>query len=174
MKVHNINIDSKYFEPIREGKITLLIFNKKVLYGIEQDDCIIASKGSYDVKAKIVRTYIKSFKEITENEAQKMGFLDKNFLKDELVRNFDLDKTFDFDSGYITKNIDNEIFFLVEITPVRDVLYKKSIFDDEKNCTILTEDYSSIYDNLSVNLYSKEYNKEFYNPEYDIKPWRDI
>ena len=51
-------------------------------------------------------------------------------------------------------NIDKELFFLIELNT-------------------LEEEHYTLNNPVKVNLYSKEYNKEFYNPEYDMKPWRD-
>ena len=67
MKMHNISIDKKYFEPIRDGRISLLIFDKKVLKNVTTGDCGIASVGNYDVKFKILGTYVKAFEDITDN-----------------------------------------------------------------------------------------------------------
>ena len=42
MKVHNISsIDRKYFEPIRDGKITLLIFKEKIIHDAEKREIIL-------------------------------------------------------------------------------------------------------------------------------------
>lgn len=152
MKVHNISINQKYFEPIREGKISLLFFKTKVVRDGQPGDYILASKGNYDVKAKIVRTYIKAFEDVTDKEAQKAGFLNKDFLRDELANRYDLKQFFDVITG---TSIDEEIFFLIELNTNE-------------------EEHVAINNPVRVNLYSKQYNKEFYNPEYDGKPWRDL
>ena len=109
MKVHNINIDRKYFEPIREGKITLLIFKTKVLKNASPGDCILAAKGNYDIKTRFSKYYIKAFEDITEEEARKAGFLNKDFLKEELIHKYDLNPIFDFIDG--VSSIDKELFF---------------------------------------------------------------
>lgn len=156
MKVHNISIDRKYYEPIRNGKITLLIFDKKVIQDGEIGDYILASHGSYDVKSRIVKAYVKAFENITEEEARKSGFITKDFLKDELINRFDLKATFSFELG---SSIDNELFYIIEIA------------NDKEEPSSEKLKFGNL---TNVNLYSKEYNKEFYNPEYDAKPWRDI
>lgn len=149
---YDINIERKYFEPIRQGKITLLIFNTKIIHNAEPGDYILASKGVYDVKAKIIETKIKSFKDITEEEAKLSGFLNKDFLKDELLSRFDLQTKFTLEEG---KNIDDEIFFLIKINTIE-------------------EEYDTINNPVKVNLYSKKYNTKMYevNPEYNTL-WSD-
>ena len=151
MKVHNISINRKYFEPIREGQISLLIFNKKKISDAQPGDFILASFGSYNVKAKISRVYMKAFEDITDEEAVKAGFLNKDFLEESLVHDFDLKPVNDY---FGSCNIDTNLFFLIELNTS-----EKEHFD--------------LNNPIKVNLYSKEYNKEFYNPEYDMKPWRD-
>lgn len=153
MEVHNISINRKYFEPIRDGTISLLIFKKKVIHNGKIGDYILASFGSYDVKAKISGISIKAFEDITEKEARMAGFLNKDFLKDNLISEFDLKSNFNVLSSL--ENIDDELFFLVELK--------------------IDEDHTMLnnwgYDETKVTLYSKDFNKEFYNPEYDTKPW---
>lgn len=151
MKVHDISIEKKYFEPIRQGKITLLIFDKKIIHDAEPGDFVLASKGVYDVKAKIFDTEIKSFKDITEEEAKLAGFLNKDFLKDELLNRFDLQTKFTLEEG---KNIDDEIFFLIKVNT--------------------TKDQYNIDNPIKVSLYKNKYNTELYqvNPEYDVL-WSD-
>lgn len=109
MKQHDIHIDTKYFEPIRNGQITLLIFNKKEI-NPEPGDCVEARRGEYSVKATVEDCYIKSFSEITEDEAKAAGFITKDFLKDELIRRFKID-TLD----QLLNTIDNYLFFLIKI-----------------------------------------------------------
>ena len=152
MKVHNISIDSKYFEPIREGKITLLIFDTKIIHDSQPGDYIVASKGIYDVKAKISSTYIKAFRDITDEEAAEAGFLNRDFLKDELLSRFELNPVFSFETG---KSIDNDIFFLIKINTKE-------------------EEHYTINNPVKVNLYGKNYKTQLYevNPEYNI-PWSD-
>ena len=147
MKEHNISIDKKYFEPVREGKITLLFFNRKIIHNEEPGDCLIASRGSYDVKGTIKRTYMKSFHDITNEEAQKGGFLNKDFLKDNLIKEFDLDPIFDIE---VLSKIDDEIFFIIELENMKKDEYINNTFN--------------------VDLYTKEYDIE----DYYLKniPWR--
>lgn len=151
MKVHDISISRKYFEPIREGQISLLIFNKKKISDAQPGDFILASYGNYNVKAKISRIYMKAFEDITEEEAKNAGFLNKDFLEDFLINEFSLKPII---SHFGTPKIDEELLFLIELNT-----------EDENHFMINNP--------IKVNLYSKEYNKEFYNPEYDMKPWRD-
>lgn len=113
MKSYNINIDTKYFEPIRTGQIRLLIFDKKCIDYVDGESAeIIAQKGEYSVKANIVKTYIKSFAEITEEEAFSAGFLNKEFLADELQRRFQMD-TLDV----LLNRMDSYLFYLIKISP---------------------------------------------------------
>lgn len=89
MTEHNINIDTKYFEPVHDKKITLLIFDKKII-DCKPNDKLTLQNGSYSVTATIEKTEIKSFGELTEKEVQKAGFITKDFLKDEMFRRFDI------------------------------------------------------------------------------------
>lgn len=154
MQVHNISIDKKYFEPIRNGQITLLIFKQKIIEEGNPGDYVLASKGNYDVKAKITRTYIKAFNDITDEEAQKAGFLNKDFLEDELVNKYNLSPSFNISSNFLS-TINEELFFLISISTIEEPF---SLSDEVKK----------------VNLYSKEYNKEFYKPNFEEKLWRDL
>lgn len=144
MKMHNISIDKKYFEPIRDGRISLLIFDKKVLKNVTTGDCGIASVGNYDVKFKILGTYIKAFEDITENEAMKAGFLTKDFLKESLINDFELKPVFSLGSG---SNIDSTLFFIVEIS------------------TEFEEDNSQ--DSVKVNLYKNTYDTNTYKVDWE-------
>lgn len=113
MKTYNINIETKYFEPIRKGQITLLIFDKKYIDYVDGEEAeIIAKKGNYTIKADIKEAYIKSFKEITEEEAISAGFLNKDFLSDELQRRFNLNSL-----DIILNDINSYLFYLVRISP---------------------------------------------------------
>lgn len=144
MKMHNISIDRKYFEPIRDGRISLLIFDKKVLKNVTTGDCGIASVGNYDVKFKILRTYVKAFEDITDNEAMKAGFLNKDFLKDSLINDFDLKPVFSIALGL---NIDSTLFFIVEISPE---------FEEENS-----------QDSVKVNLYKNTYDTNIYEIDWE-------
>lgn len=148
MTQHNIRIDKKYFEPIRAGKVTLLIFKKQEIFDFEENDTILSKYGSYEVEAAIKNTCIKSFKYITEEEARAAGFLNKEFLKEELIRKFELTPDF----SLYNQNIDKELFFLIEI-----------------------ENKSQLYTELNLNkvdLYSIDYNKEFYKDWPQYTTWR--
>lgn len=112
MTVHNISIDNKYFEPIRNKQITLLIFKEKVIHDEQPGDCIVFSKGSYDVKSIIKRTYLKSFKDITEEESRAAGSLNKDFLKDRLINEFGLKPMLKIPG---IDDLDSELFFLIEL-----------------------------------------------------------
>ena len=156
MKVHDISINRKYFEPIREGKIKLLIFKKKVIDNINIGDYILASVHNYEVKAKINGFSIKAFSDITEKEARQAGFLTKDFLRDELIRQYKLRDEIPLCS--MAPNIDSELFFLINIET-----------EDEEHQLLNSP--------IKVNLYKNSstfYNKKFYNPEYDDKPWEDL
>ena len=154
MKVHNISIDKKYFEPIRNGQITLLIFKHKIIDDGNPGDYIVASQGNYDIKSRLKRTYIKAFMDITDEEAQQAGFLNKDFLEEELVKKYDLKPSFNLFSEIGMETIDKEFFFLVAIDTDEQSFFSQNGF---KN----------------VNLYSKEFNKEFYTIEDKDRIWRN-
>ena len=91
-------------------------------------------------------TLIKEASAATDN--QPLQFANK--INPDIALNFKDDK-----AGYFgSYNIDKELFFLIELNT-------------------LEEEHYTLNNPVKVNLYSKEYNKEFYNPEYDMKPWRD-
>ena len=167
MKTHHISIKRKYFEPIRKGTITLLIFNKKIIYDAQPGDYIQASFGIYDVKAKISKTYIKSFKEITEKEAKQAGFLTKDFLNDELITEFELTPKYHLGEK---NNIDDEIFFLIK-------LHNNEEHHKINNPIKKNKEKERDFTQYVINEYkAKELlgNRQFYNPEYDSEPWRDL
>lgn len=148
MEQYSISLETKYFEPIRNGEITLLIFDRKQI-NPEAGDCIEARKGQYSVKAMVVDSYIKTFSEITEREAKAAGFVSKDFLKDELIRRFNID-TLD----YLLNTIDDYMFFLIEISQnsrVKKINTTDTNFDDfiesirETNSN-LYETTSELYD----------------------------
>ena len=147
MKTHNINIDTKYFEPIRDGQIRLLIFDKKAI-NPEPGDCIEARRGEYSVKAIVEKTYIKTFAEITEKEANKAGFITKEFLKDELIRRFKID-TLD----QLLNTIDNYMFFLIKIkfnpTIKRATTTKRTNMSDDKFDKVFKDIKSDLYETTS-------------------------
>lgn len=137
MKQHDIHIDTKYFEPIREGQITLLIFDKKEI-SPDKGDYVEARKGGYSVKAVVEETYIKSFVEITEEEAKAAGFLNKDFLKDELIRRFKID-TLD----QLLNTIDNYLFFLVKLDN------KKQFHLKDMKINMSDEDFGDLFSKQS-------------------------
>lgn len=151
MKVHNININNKFFEPINNGQITLLIFDKKKIHNEKPGDCIVSKVGAYEIRAVIKKTYIKSFDEITDEEAIKAGFLNKDFLKDDLINRFDIEPLFDLEK--IT-TIKDELFFLIEIEGSKKELNNNT---------------------LNVNLYTNESNKDYYinDKNYYTKLWKN-
>lgn len=146
MTEHNINIERKYFEPIHKGQITLLIFKTQEILELSENDTIKARSGVYEVEAKIESCYIKCFQKVTDEEARKAGFLNKEFLKEELIKRFDLKPIISF----LDDNIDKELFFFIK-------LEQKNPFKNLSNMTM-----------KNVDLYSKEYNKEFYNPKCNV------
>lgn len=155
MTTHEIFIDRKYFEPIREGKITLLIFKQKVIENPSIDDYIKASFGAYEIKARIVDYFYKTFGEITENDSRKAGFISKDFLRDELHHKYQLNST-DYLGDY-----SGEIFFCIEIdNELENNEIEDNIYDYTKNLT-------------NVRLYKNFFKEQPYNPEYDLKLWRD-
>ena len=144
MTQHNIRIDKKYFEPIRRGEITLLIFKRQEIFNPQPNDTIFSNHGSYEIEATIKNTQIKSFKYITEEEARAAGFLNRDFLKEELILKFELKPDF----ALYTKDIDKELFFLIELKSDEDLKTDK------------------------VDLYNIHYNKEFYKDLKQDTTWR--
>lgn len=148
MEQYSISLETKYFEPIRNGEITLLIFDRKQI-SPEVGDCIEARKGQYSVKAMVVDSYIKTFSEITEREAKAAGFVSKDFLKDELIRRFNID-TLD----YLLNSIDDYMFFLIKISQnsrVKKINTTDTNFDDfiesiKETNSNLYETTSELYD----------------------------
>lgn len=134
MTEHNININTKYFEPVHDGKITLLIFDKKIA-DCKPGDTITLRNGNYTVSKKIKKTEIKSFGDLTEQEAKAAGFINKDFLKDELIDRFDIGP-FDFLTG-ISENLIYCIY--LQLTNTKYTMNMYTIKEDEldekiRNC----------------------------------------
>ena len=72
-------------------------------------------------------------------------------MKDEIINCYDIKPIFSFETG---SSIDNELFFCIEIALENDVVYGRNGPE------------------TLVSLYSKKYNKEFYDKE-DYNTWRE-
>ena len=177
-KIHNVSLPVKYFEPIRKKEIKLLIFERKVIDKFSQGDKISLRSGGYEVEVPIGNTYIKSFGEITEKEAKKAGFLNKDFLKDELICRFKIDTL----ETFLT-NFDSRIFFFIDLTikGIPEASFKKNIntITIPPNSTIPPKTKK---DDDYFDFFGKKYKKiddwtkipiVKYNMEYYEKPWRD-
>lgn len=164
-KIHDVKLPVKYFEPVRKKEIKLLIFERKVIDKFSQGDKISLRNGGYEVEALIGDTYIKSFGEITEKEAKKAGFLNKDFLKDELISRFKIDAL----ETFLT-NFDSRIFFFVDLTIKGEP--KASL---KKNTTKISNDYFDFFGKKieRIDDWTNQFPKVKYNMEYYEKPWRD-
>ena len=164
-KIHDVKLPVKYFEPVRKKEIKLLIFERKVIDKFSQGDKISLRNGGYEVEALIGDTYIKSFGEITEKEAKKAGFLNKDFLKDELICRFKIDAL----ETFLT-NFDSRIFFFVDLTIKGEP--KASL---KKNTTKISNDYFDFFGKKieRIDDWTDQFPKVKYNMEYYEKPWRD-
>ena len=164
-KIHDAKLPVKYFEPVRKKEIKLLIFERKVIDKFSQGDKISLRNGGYEVEALIGDTYIKSFGEITEKEAKKAGFLNKDFLKDELISRFKIDAL----ETFLT-NFDSRIFFFVDLTIKGEP--KASL---KKNTTKISNDYFDFFGKKieRIDDWTNQFPKVKYNMEYYEKPWRD-
>ena len=164
-KIHDVKLPVKYFEPVRKKEIKLLIFERKVIDKFSQGDKISLRNGGYEVEALIGDTYIKSFGEITEKEAKKAGFLNKDFLKDELICRFKIDAL----ETFLT-NFDSRIFFFVDLTIKGEP--KASL---KKNTTKISNDYFDFFGKKieRIDDWTDQFPKVRYNMEYYEKPWRD-
>lgn len=164
-KIHDAKLPVKYFEPVRKKEIKLLIFERKVIDKFSQGDKISLRNGGYEVEALIGDTYIKSFGEITEKEAKKAGFLNKDFLKDELICRFKIDVL----ETFLT-NFDSRIFFFVDLTIKGEP--KASL---KKNTTKISNDYFDFFGKKieRIDDWTDQFPKVKYNMEYYEKPWRD-
>ena len=109
MKIHSINIDEKYLKGIKNGQINLLVFTRQIIHDYAPGDILELKAGALNTRMRILKGYLKSFSEITEDEAVSSGFLNKDFLKDELFNKNDFD--------IITKlyGIDDILLFLLLI-----------------------------------------------------------
>lgn len=170
-KIHNINLPTKYFEPIRNKEITLLIFERKVIDKFSQGDKISLRNGGYEVEALIEDTYIKSFGEITKEEAKRAGFLNKDFLKDELSQRFKIDGI-----DILLTDFNSRIFFLVDLKR-KGIPYasmKKNTTKD-LDTTKISDDYFDFFGKKmeKIDDWTNEISKVKYNMEYYDKPWRD-
>lgn len=124
MKTYDINIDTKYFEPIRNGQITTLIFNRKPIDYVNGESAeILAKSGEYTVRADINKVYVKSFGDITEQEAVSAGFLNKDFLADELQRRFKMEPI-----DILLNSIDSYLFYIIDISPKQKIPQDNNLF----------------------------------------------
>lgn len=166
-KIHDINLPVKYFEPIQNKKIKLLIFDKKVINEYSEGDKISIKKGAYEVSSLIKKTYIKSFGEITPKEVEKAGFISKDFLKDELISRFDID-------GFevLLGDFDSRIFFFIELKEEKEEK-EKTYFSN--TTTSIPNDYFDFFGKKieKIDDWTDEISKVRYNMEYYDKPWRD-
>ena len=152
MQIHSIDIDEKYLKGIEAGKITLLVFTRKIIHDYTPGDVLELKSGVSRIRTRIIKGYLKSFKEINETEAVSAGFLNKDFLKDDLYNHNDFD--------IITKlyGIDDVLLFLLSV--VKEDSYVEQETDDK----ILNDEYTI---NYTINKYPDvdifgKYKKMFY------------
>ena len=159
MKTHYLkNLDYKYIKGIEDGQISLLIFTKQKIHDVNSGDIlqIITSRLTDNLEVVILKTEYKSFEELTEKEAKKAGFSNKDFLKDELLRTNDFDIITKFDE------LKDVILFLVTITKKEDC---ESLKTEDKR--ILNDDYTCTMSYPFVDIFDKYKNRTFYWSEYD-------
>ena len=170
-KIHNVKLPVKYFEPIRNKEITLLIFERKVIDKFSQGDRISLRNGGYEVNSLIEDTYIKSFGEITEEEAKRAGFLNKDFLKDELSQRFNIDGL-----DILLTDFNSKIFFFIDLkrkgTPYASMKKNTTKVSD---VTKTSKDYFDFFGKKieRIDDWTNQFPKVKYNMEYYEKPWRD-
>lgn len=170
-KIHDIKLPVKYFEPIQNEEITLLIFERKVIDKFSHGDRISLRNGGYEVNSLIEDTYIKSFGEITEEEVKRAGFLNKDFLKDELSQRFNIDGL-----DILLTDFNSKIFFFIDLKR-KGIPYasmKKNTTKD-LGTTKISDDYFDFFGKKmeKIDDWTNEISKVKYNMEYYDKPWRD-
>lgn len=129
---HKIHLDRKFFEPIKEGKITLLVFDKKNIGEWKSGDYVYMNYGAYEVSASIKNTYVKAYEDITDEEANKMGFLNKDFLADDIIRRFNIDSL-----DFFLNDLKGRFFFIIEVEakdyrPEQNTYYTKNMTANDK------------------------------------------
>ena len=180
MKEFNLSIPWMYFTGIEQGEISVLFF-EKLPYGfeeVEKGDLIKIETYGNVQKMYFDHSLILPFKDIDDSIARKAGFATRELLSAHLASRFDI-KKYEFTT---TSKIDRELFYVVFLT---DDPEKVSFSDGECSCKF--DKYKNIkyttIDNKKIQEWCKgltpyrystsmgTYKEDFYNPEYDDKPW---
>lgn len=141
-----------YFKGIQDGKITVLFFEKMKMDGAAFGDLINFVHLGAKVKMYFDHGEIISFRDVTDEIAQKAGFANRELLSEHLMNRFNIE-SFDFS---IESKIDDELFYMVFIvddpddaitTPRCSNRMKKGCFKNWGNLTL--------------------------NDEYEQQPWRN-
>ena len=119
-----------YLKGIKDGKITVLFFKQKKFNDINPGD-LIKIHSSYDqAKAYFVKDKIISFDLITDEIAQKAGFINVDLLAYHLINEMSIDTLIYTD---LKDYIKNELFYMLVISD--DPTSDDSICVDVENNT---------------------------------------
>lgn len=180
MKEYNLSIPWMYFTGIEAGEITVLFFDKIPfsLDKIKSGDLLKISIFDSCQKMYFDHSEIIPFKEVDNDLAKKAGFATKELLSSHLMERFDMLKY----SLSKESKIDNELFYVIylvndpeEITFSDGECSCKVDYDDNVISTYLNNKYVKEWKKKNkvcpYTMNTLQYNKDFYNPEYDDKPW---
>lgn len=147
------------FRGIKEGKITSLIFDEDEFQDIEEGELITFVSFDEKIKMYYISSKIVPFKNITDEDAIACGFKNRDLLAHYLINKYNFSSFF---LGNYPNEFDKKLFCLVKIK--EDFSKGKSINNDT-----VTFSYYQIDD-----IPKKFSGMQFYNPEYDDVPWRDL
>lgn len=156
-------VNEMYFEGIKNGKITALIFDEEVFPEAKRGDILELFNTLNSIKMYFVNSKICSFKDITTNDAKWLGFATKDLLAAHLIHKYH----YDIPLVNYKKRLSGKLFYIVYI--IEDIEEEKR-FDERFNKINPFECY--LYDGKPLKTYLVT--NYSYNPEYDEQPWRNV
>ena len=134
------------FRGIKEGKITSLIFDEDVFQNVEEGELVEFCSGEDTVKMYFLSSKIVPFQDITDKDAKACGFLNKDLLAYYLIEKYQMTS-----------------FFLGKYP---------YFFDKKLFCIVKIGEFPNDSSNKKVTISNVTYDFDYYNVEYDDKPWR--
>ena len=135
------------FRGIKEGKITSLIFDEEIFQGIKRNELVEFVSTNQKIKMYFISSRIVSFKDITDEDAKKCGFINRDLLAYYLIEKYGINLFF---VGDYPELFNNKLFYIININ-------ESPIEIDDQKTIVLNNTTWKYYD---------------YNVEYDDKPWR--
>ena len=156
MKISKV-LPWELFRGVKEGKITSLIFDEDEFQNIEEGELITFESFEDKIRMYFVSSKIVPFKNITDEDAEKCGFRNRDLLAHYLMNRYN---TSSFFVGNYPNKFDKKLFCLIQIK------------EDFVN-SYSTDNNTITFSYKTVDVPKKFTNMQFYNPEYDDIPWRD-